>query len=79
MLIREEKASDWTEIFRVKQATFATSAEAHLVNALCEQCNPIVSLVAEEGGRIIGHIMFSPVQLSGHTDLHLMGLAPMAV
>ena len=28
---------------------------------------------------MIGHIMFSPVRLSGHPDLKIMGLAPMAV
>jgi putative acetyltransferase len=32
-----------------------------------------------EGGTIVGHIMFSPVSLSGHPGLKIMGLAPMAV
>lgn len=79
MLIREEKESDWLEVFIVNQAAFATPAEAHLVNALHEQCRPIVSLVAEAEGKILAHIMFSSVQLSGHPSLSLMGLAPMAV
>ena len=79
MLIREEKESDWPEVFAVNQAAFDTPAEANLVNSLRKQCSPIVSLVAEEGRTIIGHILFSPVRLSGHTDLNLMGLAPMAV
>jgi putative acetyltransferase len=79
MLIREEKESDWEEVFRVNQAAFDTSAEAHLVNSLREQCHPIVSLVGEEERKIIGHILFSPVRLLGHPSLYLMGLAPMAV
>jgi putative acetyltransferase len=79
MLIREEKASDWREVFAINQAAFPTPAEANLVNALREQCRSIVSLVAEADGKILGHIMFSPVQLSGHPSLYLMGLAPMAV
>ena len=79
MRVREEMESDWPEVFAVNQAAFDTPAEANLVNSLREQCHPIVSLVAEEGGTIIGHILFSPVHLSGHTDLRIMGLAPMAV
>jgi len=79
VLIREEKESDWPEVFAVNQAAFDTPAEANLVNALREQCDPIMSLVAEEDGTIIGHILFSPVRLSGRPDLRIMGLAPMAV
>ena len=30
-------------------------------------------------GRIVGHILFSPVSLAEHAHLNLMGLAPMAV
>ena len=60
-------------------SAFETAAEANLVDALREQAHPVVSLVAEEGGEVIGHIMFSPVSLSGHPELRLMGLAPMAV
>jgi putative acetyltransferase len=36
-------------------------------------------LVADDGGKIIGHILFSPVTLSGAPDARIMGLAPMAV
>jgi len=79
VLIREEKESDWPEVFTVNQAAFDTPAEANLVDALREQCRPIISLVAEEDRTIIGHIMFSPVRLSGHPDVRIMGLAPMAV
>jgi putative acetyltransferase len=49
------------------------------VDALREQAEPIISVVAEAAGSIVGHICFSPVTLSGHADLKIMGLAPMAV
>jgi putative acetyltransferase len=49
-----------------------------LVALLREQARPLVSLVAEENGTPVGHIMFSPVLLQGFTEL-MMGLAPMAV
>lgn len=60
-------------------SAFETSAEADLVDAVREQAQPIVSLVAEHHGAVVGHIMFSPVALTGHPDFGVMGLAPMAV
>lgn len=60
-------------------SAFETSAEADLVDALRAQARPIVSLVAEVDGEIVGHILLSPVALDGHPELRLMGLAPIAV
>jgi putative acetyltransferase len=79
MAIRPEQAADVDTIATVNRAAFETSAEANLVDALRAQAEAIVSLVAEESGAIAGHILFSPVTLSGHTDVKIMGLAPMAV
>lgn len=50
-----------------------------LVDALRNQACPLVSLVAEDAGAIVGHIMFSPMSLPDHPALKIMGLAPMAV
>lgn len=63
----------------VNVSAFETPAEANLVDALREQAQPLVSLVAEDDGAIVGHILFSPVSLSGHPALRIMGLGPMAV
>ena len=79
MLVRAEKETDRKAVYAVNVSAFETPAEADLVDALRTQAQPIVSLVAEENGRIVGHIMFSPVSLSGHPHLKVMGLAPMAV
>ena len=79
MLIRDETAQDITQIQEVNCAAFGTDSEANLVDALRESGTPIISLVAEENGRIIGHILFSPVTLSSTPNLKLAGLAPMAV
>ena len=79
MLVRAEKESDREAVFTLHASAFETSAEARLVDALREQAQPIVSLVAEDKGIVHGHIMFSPVSLSGNTDSKMMGLAPMAV
>jgi putative acetyltransferase len=61
-------------------AAFETAAEADLVDALRQQADPVVSLVAEEADAILGHIMFSPVTLANAAPgLRVMALAPMAV
>ncbi len=79
MLIRAEKENDRDAVYAVNVSAFETPSEADLVDALRDQAQPIVSLVAEENGEVVGHIMFSPVSLTGHPHLKAMGLAPMAV
>jgi putative acetyltransferase len=79
VLIRPEREADAAAVHAVNASAFETPVEAHLVDALRRQAEPIVSLVAEDRGAIVGHIMFSPVTLTGHPALRLMGLAPMAV
>jgi putative acetyltransferase len=79
MLLRSEKEYDREAVCDVHESAFETSAEARLVDALREQASPIVSLVAEKNGGVVGHIFFSPVSLSGHPALMMMGLAPVAV
>lgn len=79
MQIRAEKNEDEASIRAVNEAAFETAAESRLVAALRDRARPVVSLVAEEGGAVVGHIMFSPVVLPRRPDLKIMGLAPMAV
>src|SRR5689334_4498834 len=79
MLIRDEVPGDWPAVHAVNVSAFNRSTEADLVDVLRGQTQALVSLVAEEHNTIVGHILFSPVSLSGHPTLKIMGLAPMAV
>jgi putative acetyltransferase len=79
VLIRPEKPRDYLAVHEVNALAFVTPTEANLVEVLRKEVHPIVSLVAEDEGTIVGHIMFSPVSLTGHADLKIMGLGPMAV
>jgi putative acetyltransferase len=79
MIVRDEQPRDVDAIRALNTAAFETAAEANLVDALRGQARPVISLAAEEGGEIVGHIMFSPVSLGGHPEARIMGLAPMAV
>jgi putative acetyltransferase len=78
MRVRPEAQADHAAVHEINLAAFGGETEARLVALLREQARPVVSLVAEDAGIVIGHIMFSPVSLHGFRGL-MMGLAPMAV
>jgi putative acetyltransferase len=79
MIVRDEEEKDWAAVHSLNASAFETPVEAELVDALRQEAHPIVSLVAEDESVIVGHILFSPVILSGFSHLKIMGLAPMAV
>ena len=79
MEIREERASDRDAVREVNLAAFEENPEANLVDRLREEADPLVSLVAEDGGEVVGHILFSPMTGAGTEATRVMGLAPMAV
>jgi putative acetyltransferase len=77
--VRAEQEFDIESVRRVNLAAFERDAEANLVDTLRNEARPLVSLVADDDGAIVGHILFSPVTLSSQTHLLMFGLAPMAV
>ena len=78
--VRPETAADFEPIREVLLDAFPEPLEADLVEALRQDAEGCISLVAEEAGQIVGHIMFSPVTLEEKTVVYKMaGLAPMAV
>lgn len=79
MIIRREETSDRSGVYSVHSAAFQRLDEANLVDVLREEAESVLSLVAEDDGDIVGHIMFSPVMLTSHPDCKVMGLGPMAV
>jgi putative acetyltransferase len=79
LLIRHEKPEDTPLIHSVIVQTFKRDAEARLADKLRRSCTDHLSLVAEDNGTIVGHIMFSPVHIINDTTVTGMGLAPMTV
>ncbi len=79
MHVRREAASDVGAISAVQRAAFGRSSEAELVEALRRRAAPQLSLVAELGGRVVGHVFFSPVQLEGPGAPSAAALAPVGV
>jgi putative acetyltransferase len=79
MRIRREEPPDIQQIRALNIAAFGTSGEATIVDALRADAANVISLVADDDGEVIGHIMFSPVRVIGAPDLRAVALAPMAV
>ena len=63
MNIREEQPSDIEKIWEVNSEAFETDAEANLVTALRNSGCTYFSLVAVSENKVIGHILFTPVEL----------------
>lgn len=79
MKVRLENEGDYSAVFQLNASAFPSEAEAQLVENLRRVATPSLSLVAEEKGEVVGHILFTPVSIPGFPELKLMGLAPMAV
>jgi putative acetyltransferase len=81
VLVREELPADRDAIHAVNAAAFATDAEARLVDTLRAHAGLILSLIAEQGGEIVGCIAFSPVTATRADGSVVPGvaLAPLAV
>jgi putative acetyltransferase len=78
--IRPEREEDHEGVFRVVSAAFGQDDEARAVDELRKLAIPQVSLVADTGTEIMGHVMFSPVTIGSGRDLsRAMGLAPLAI
>ena len=83
MIIRKETQSDIEAITQVTIAAFRTlpisnHTEQFIIKALRTAGALTLSLVAEIGGNIVGHIAFSPVTISdGAKDWY--GLGPVSV
>lgn len=81
MLIRQEKTEDVKDIHALNELAFGQPQEADIVDKLRNNCGEdLLSLVAVEKEKIVGHILFSPAVIEGqHGVIKGKGLAPMAV
>ncbi|HAT72277.1 MAG TPA: GNAT family N-acetyltransferase [Elusimicrobia bacterium] len=82
LVIRAEAAGDVHAVRKLNKKAFKGNSESKLVDAIREADYfiPGLSIVAEKGGKIVGHILFSPIKIkdaAGSTPA--LSLAPMAV
>ncbi|MDP2562604.1 GNAT family N-acetyltransferase [Psychrobium sp. 1_MG-2023] len=83
IIIRKEQPSDIQSIHDVTVAAFLEAphtdhTEQFIINKLRELSALSVSLVAVDGGNVVGHIALSPVSISDGTD-SWYGLGPISV
>jgi putative acetyltransferase len=78
LVVREEKWEDWVGVFGVNEAAFVRPDEAELVERLREGGGIVLSLVGVLDGRIVGHVLFSPVvlEMEGGKMAEGVGLGP---
>ena len=75
MIIRAAEATDHPAIRDVLLAAFPSPDEARLVEQLRADGDAVIELAAAIGNRIVGHILFSPVD----APIRALALAPVAV
>jgi putative acetyltransferase len=83
VIIRQEIQTDFSDVFELNSKAFAQDNEARLVELLrtSNAFIPELSLVAVSENKIVGHILFTRIEIvdankNGHSSL---ALAPMAV
>jgi putative acetyltransferase len=81
MIVRPETPSDYETIDELLRSAFGGADESELVRLIRASDNyvPDLTLVAEENGQVVGHIMFSYISLKGDEEFRVLALAPMAV
>ena len=80
MDIRLETNEDIATIRTVNDLAFGREGEGRLVDALRARGAVICSLVAAEGGAVVGHVLFTPAVLDGEeSHMDVAGLGPVAV
>lgn len=81
--VRPELPKDYGTMWDVNVLAFDNREnEARLVETIRSSADfsPDLSLVAEMDGKVVGHILFSEISISGGSaDLRTLALAPMAV
>ncbi len=78
--IRRERPEDRAQVRRVNELAFGQPNEADLIDALRSANAATLSMVAVREGKVVGHIIFSPVTvLSVSGDFPAVGLGPIAV
>jgi len=82
VIIRPETENDYIQIKNVNDAAFGQENEGILVEKLRKNDNyeNAISLVAELNNKLVGHILFFPVQIiNNENSYESLALAPMAV
>jgi len=80
LIIRPETPDDIDIINEIQTAGFGRHDEARLVQVIRDAGDITFSLVAENDGEVVGHVLLSPVTITKDGDEYKeLGLGPLAV
>jgi len=81
MIIRRATSSDLYDVLAVERAAFGEDGVASLVNDLLNDpsAEPVISLLAFQEERAVGHVLFTYARLKPEAALSVYILAPLAV
>lgn len=81
MNIRSEIPSDYPAIAQVNKLAFGREEEAQLVEKIrnSQYYIPELTLISEVNDSVVGHVMFSYINLVSEETFQVLGLAPLAV
>lgn len=81
MHIHNETITDYPAIAEVNTLAFGQENEAQLIEKIrrYDRYIPELSLVADVEGAVVGHILFSYIDLLAKETLQVLGLAPIAI
>ena len=74
--VREERPADVEAVRDLNRRAFGQDQEGNIVDALRANGGALLSLVAVKQGRVVGHIMYSPISVARVAGA---ALGPMAV
>lgn len=77
VIIRDEKPGDAAAIRALHCAEFSGNAEADLVEEMRGSGKALLSLVAEDNGKLVGHVLYSKIAVAGVENAAALG--PIAV
>lgn len=73
--IRDESPRDWKAVYQVVSSAFGQLPEAEFVQELRKAGDSVISLVADEDGQIVGHVLLSRMD----APFPALALAPLSV
>src|SRR5215471_8317481 len=73
--VRDERVDDWKAVYQVVSSAFGQWAEAELVEELRRAGDSVASLVADEDGQIVGHVLLSKMD----APFRALALGPVSV
>lgn len=87
IIVRQEQKTDYDIVFEIiedafNSMPFSDGSEGELVFRLRKSANfePRLSLVAEDDGMLVGHILFTPIHIvDGENKVVSLSLAPVSV